>query len=159
MTSFLVTNGTMPDVVSRLQPLPTQLYVTLAAPDKEIYEKTCKPVMGDGWERINRTLEILEKINTRRVIRLTLAKGLNFVEAEKYARLVKNRSDFVEVKAFMSVGFSRKRLGYDRMPDFKEIKEFSEKIAKEIDYKLIDWKEDSRVCLIAKKVPKWRKFT
>jgi len=33
MTSFLVTNGTTPDELAKLETIPTQLYVTIAAPN------------------------------------------------------------------------------------------------------------------------------
>ena len=38
MTSFLVTNGTRPDVLESMTP-PTQLYITLAAPDEITYKR------------------------------------------------------------------------------------------------------------------------
>ena len=56
----------------------------------------------------------------------------------------------------MSVGFARKRLGYDKMPTHKEIKNFAEKLIKEIsyrgikDYKLLDEQEVSRVVVLGK---------
>jgi len=159
MTSFLVTNGTLPEVIEGLNPLPTQLYITVPAPDEEIYRKTCKPGVKDGWERIKRSLDIMEGLKTRRVVRLTLVKGLNFVKPGEYGRLLEGKSDFIEAKAFMSVGFSRRRLDYDRMPKFDDIMEFSDKLAKEIGYKVIDYKKDSRVCLISKEDWEWRKLT
>ena len=42
MTTMLVTNGTFPKVLERLDPLPTQLYVSVDAPNKEIFDKVCK---------------------------------------------------------------------------------------------------------------------
>jgi tRNA wybutosine-synthesizing protein 1 len=46
MTTFLVTNGTLPKALEKLDPLPTQLYVTVAAPTEEIYKKLCQPHSG-----------------------------------------------------------------------------------------------------------------
>ena len=43
MTTFLVTNGTFPDVLENMDMLPTQLYVTVAAPNEEIYKNLCVP--------------------------------------------------------------------------------------------------------------------
>ena len=41
MTAYLVTNGSFPDAVERLiGHEPTQFYVTLAAPYKELFDKT-----------------------------------------------------------------------------------------------------------------------
>ena len=151
ITTFLVTNGTFPERLEALETLPTQLYVSLCSNSKEMFEKVQKPSVKDAWEKLNQTLEIFPSIKTRKVIRLTMVKNLNMLEPEKYAKLIeKALPDFVEVKSFMSVGFSRQRLPYSAMPSHEEIKEFSEKIADSIGYKIADEKRDSRVVLLKK---------
>ncbi|HEX17461.1 MAG TPA: 4-demethylwyosine synthase TYW1, partial [Thermoplasmatales archaeon] len=80
MTTFLVTNGTNPDVLENLDPLPTQLYVSITAPNEDVYRKLNRPLISKGWERIQRTLEILPSLDTRIVIRHTLVKGWNMEE-------------------------------------------------------------------------------
>jgi tRNA wybutosine-synthesizing protein 1 len=151
MTTFLVTNGTFPEKLAKLNPLPTQLYVTVAAPDKETYLKLCKPSIPNGWEKLNKTLELLPKLKTRKVIRLTLVRGINLNSPEKYAKLIKKaKPDFVEAKAYMAVGFSRARIGMEGMPLHEEIVEFSKKLAKELGWKIIDEQKESRVCLLSK---------
>lgn len=151
MITFLVTNGTLPERLESLETLPTQLYVSLCSNSKEMFEKVQKPLVKDAWEKLNRTLEMLPNVKTRRVIRLTMVKDLNMIEPEKYAKLIeKALPNFVEVKSFMSVGFSRQRLAYSTMPSHEEIKEFSKKIADLIEYKLADEKRDSRVVLLKK---------
>ena len=40
MTTFIVTNGTLPSKLSNLDNLPSQLYVTLPAPTEEIYKSS-----------------------------------------------------------------------------------------------------------------------
>jgi len=159
MTTFLVTNGTNPDVLRKLKEMPTQLYLTLPAPNEEVYKKTCNPAIHDGWKRIIRSINVLSKMKTRKVVRLTLVKGLNMVNPEGYAKILKNKKiHFIEPKAFMSVGYARKRIHYNKMPLFEEIKNFSQELADAINYKIIDEKADSRVCLIAKKDYSWRKL-
>lgn len=149
MTSFLVTNGTMPEVLKKIK-MPTQLYITLAAYDKETYEKTCNPLIADGWDKLLKSLKLMSKLKTRKVIRLTLVKDLNFSNPEKYAELIKiAKPDFVEAKSYMAVGYSRERISYEKMPSFAEIKEFSRELSKYLDYTLINEKEDSRVCLLS----------
>ena len=149
MKTFLVTNGTLPERLEALEILPTQLYISLCSNSKEMLEKVQKPLIKDAWEKLNRTLELFPSIKTRRVIRLTMVKGLNMIEPEKYSKLIeKALPDFVEVKSFMSVGFSRQRLAYSVMPSHEEIKGFSEKIADLIGYKIADEKRDSRVVLL-----------
>jgi len=151
MKTFLVTNGTLPERLEALENLPTQLYVSLCSNSKEMFEKVQKPLIKDAWERLNKTLELFPNIKTRRVIRLTMVRDLNMKEPEKYAKLIeKALPNFVEVKSFMSVGFSRHRLPYSVMPLHEEIKEFSQKIADLIGYKFANEKKDSRVVLLTK---------
>jgi tRNA wybutosine-synthesizing protein 1 len=150
MTSFLVTNGTQPKVLQDMD-LPTQLYVTVAAPNEEIYRKTCNPLQKSAWKNLNSTLQLFPSLDTRKVVRLTLAKGLNFLNPDIYSKLIsKAEPDFVEVKAFMSVGFSRVRIPYGDMPSHDEIKGFAEIISSEISYPVADEKRDSRVVLLSK---------
>jgi len=80
--SFLVTNGTLPEKLESLDTKPFQLYVTLPAPNKNIYQKICQPLLPKLWEKLNETLELFDSFNCRKVIRLTLVKGLNMVNPE-----------------------------------------------------------------------------
>jgi len=153
-SSFVVTNGQLPEVTAKLEP-PTQLYLTVAAPTKQLYKKVCNPANKDYWERLNRSLETLKdmrlKKKTRTAIRLTLVKGYNMVKPEEYAKLVaKAEPDFLEVKAYMFVGASRQRLEKENMPYHKDIVEFANKIAENFDYKIIDEQPESRVVLMMK---------
>ena len=151
MITFLVTNGTFPERLEALKNLPTQLYVSLCSNSKDMFERVQKPLMKDAWERLNETLEMFPTLKTRSVVRLTMVKGLNMVEPEKYAKLIEKAApDFVEVKSFMSVGFSRQRLPYSVMPLHEEIKDFAQKIADCTDYKIANEKRDSRVVLLKK---------
>ncbi len=149
MTTFLVTNGTRPEVLEKIV-LPTQLYVSLSATSGEMFEQIQRPITSDLWKKVNETLELLPSLSTRKVIRLTLIRGLN-MDAEGYAKLIgKAGPDFVEAKAFMSVGSSRLRLPYERMPLHNEVKEFSQKLSELTGYSVVDEKADSRVVLLKK---------
>ena len=151
MKTFLVTNGTLPERLEALENLPTQLYVSLCSNSKEMFEKVQKPLVKDAWEKLNRTLELFPSLKTRKVIRLTMVRDLNMKEPEKYSKLIeKALPTFIEVKSFMSVGFSRQRLPYSVMPLHEEIKDFSEKIAENTGYKIANEKRDSRVVLRSK---------
>jgi tRNA wybutosine-synthesizing protein 1 len=150
MTSFLVSNGTNPKTLQEME-MPSQLYVTVAAPNEEIYKKTCFPLQKQAWKNLNITLESFSSFSTRKVIRLTLVKKLNFLNPKQYANLIdKSGPDFVEVKAFMSVGFSRARIPYEDMPLHTEIQEFAKQISDEISYPIVDEKKDSRVVLLSR---------
>ena len=153
INQFLVTNGTNPNMLKKLlnkKAQPTQLYITLPAPDEKTYLKVCRPLIKDGWKRIKESLKLLKKFK-RNVIRLTLVKDVNMIMPEKYAELIKRYKPlFVEVKAYMFVGYSKKRLKIENMPLHKEIKEFAEEIAGNSRYRIKDEKEESRVVLLSK---------
>jgi tRNA wybutosine-synthesizing protein 1 len=153
MTSFLVTNGTLPDRVQALvdsDQRPTQFYVTVAAPNKEVLQKASLPVFPDAWERLNDTLKKLDQFR-RTTMRLTIARNLNLVAPEQYAALAeKYTPDFLEVKAFMSVGGARERMPYEDMPSFDEMMQFAEVIERNSSYNIIDKKSDSRVVLLTR---------
>lgn len=161
-TSFLVTNGLCPKVLEKLnenKQLPTQLYLSLNSPNERLYNKWHNPKVKDAWKKFNQTISIFPKLKTRKVIRMTLVKGINSNMKDEminnYAELIKkSQSNFIEVKGYMSVGFARNRkgMGYDAMPTYEEIKDFAEKIKKRLGkpYKILDKHEFSRVVLIGK---------
>ncbi len=157
MTSFVVTNGTFPEMVKKLaKHQPTQIYITLPAPDEETFSKVCRPLDKNAWNKIIISLGLLKHFK-RGTIRLTLYKGINMIKPEEYAALLRNVGfKFLEVKAAMPVGYAQYRLKYEDMPLHKEIKEFSMKIARLNNLKIIDEKENSRVVLLMKKDSKDR---
>ena len=154
ITSFLVTNGLNPNILEKLnkkKQLPTQLYISVNAPNKELFDKITRSKIKNAWQIYLKTLKILPKLKTRKVLRLTLVKDLNMRNIEGYANLIKiAKPDFVEAKGFMSVGFSRKRLGYEKMPFHSEIREFAKKLAKLSGLKILDEKKESCVVLLGK---------
>ncbi|MBW2981797.1 4-demethylwyosine synthase TYW1 [Candidatus Woesearchaeota archaeon] len=151
-TTFVVTNGLLPNRLKALKPLPTQLYLSLDVPNKEIFNKVDRPRIKNAWEKLNKSLEILKNLKTRTVLRITLIKNLNMVHPEQYAELIKKSDPFaVEVKAYMFVGYSQQRLDIKDMPTHPEVKKFSSQILKYLkDYKLVNEKKESRVVLLAK---------
>ncbi len=149
MTSFLVTNGTRPDVLEKMTP-PTQLYVTLAAPDETTYKKLCRPGIKEGWQKIVESQEVLQSINTRTVNRLTMVSGHNMKNPRSYSDLIlKGQPDFVEVKGYMFLGSSRGRLTSENAPSHREIRAFSQKLADLTGYILTDEQIESRVVLLS----------
>ena len=149
-TTFLVTNGSRPGVLERI-PEPTCLYISLDAPDEELFRKVDLPQEPKAWENLNRSLSLLKSFSCNTIVRITLIKGLNMIRPEGYAQIIeKYEPKYVEVKAFMPVGYSQYRLGFDQMPSHSEVKEFSRKISENCGYNLIDEQEESRVVLLAK---------
>jgi tRNA wybutosine-synthesizing protein 1 len=151
-TTFLVTNGTNPSKLAELDEAPTQLYVSVCAPNEEVYKRVCRPHLGDGWARLNETLELLPSFICPTVIRTTLVKGLNIENVDEYAKLVEKASPtYVEAKAYMHVGFSNLRLGFERMPSHKDVVAFASHLAEKTGYKILDECTDSRVVLLSKR--------
>lgn len=153
MTTFLVTNGTFPDMIRKLKGHePTQLYITVHAPNEELYVKSTNPLFTGGWSRLMESLEVQKSLDCRTVMRLTLVKGLNMVDPEEYAKLfIKSDMDFLEMKGYVWVGHSRERLKEENMPSHEEIVEFSKKIVEaNPSLKIIDEKPNSRVVLVMK---------
>ncbi len=149
MTTFLVTNGTYPEVLEKLYPLPTQLYVTVAAPNVEVYKRLCVPRQQDGWERLMRTLELFPSLDTRTVIRHTLVKGWNMGWEDDYARLDSIADPlFIEPKGYVFVGDSRRRMHMDNMPSHTDIVEFSRRLGERLGMDMLKERKDSRVLVL-----------
>nr|MBP8706916.1 4-demethylwyosine synthase TYW1 [Methanobrevibacter sp.] len=126
-TTFVVSNGQCVDKLKNLENEPYQLYLSLDAPTKKIYNDVCQPQISEGWDNLNQSLDTLASFNSRTCIRTTCVKGRNMTNPEKYAELIKKASpDFVEIKAYMCVGSSRHRLTPDNMPTFDEVKSFAQ---------------------------------
>ncbi len=158
-TSFLVTNGLYPEKIKEIaekNQLPTHLYVSVNTSNKKLYDKFHRSSKEDAWEKLNETLGLMGNLKCRTVFRMNLVRDLNMNDehVKEYAELIKKSSPmFIEIKGFMSVGFARQRLGYDRMPTHEEMREFSEKLVGELKkqgYKILDEKIESRVLVLGK---------
>ena len=148
-TTFVVSNGQCVDKLKNLENEPYQLYLSLDAPTKKIYDYVCQPQISEGWDNLNQSLDTLASFNSRTCIRTTCVKGRNMTNPEKYAELIKKASpDFVEIKAYMCVGSSRHRLTPDNMPTFDEVKSFAQKIGENCGKKIVNESEVSRVVLL-----------
>ncbi len=152
MTTFLVTNGTLPEVLENLDALPTQLYVTVPAPDIESYRKLCNPYDSRrSWDNIRRTLELLPSLDTRTVIRHTLVDGWNISDVKGYAKLDGlAEPTFIEPKGYVFVGASRMRMNLDNMPSHETVKGFAQALGDELGYEFLAEKEKSRVTLLGR---------
>jgi tRNA wybutosine-synthesizing protein 1 len=151
LTTFLVTNGNLPSKLSKLCQEPTQLYVSLCAPNEEVYRRVCRPQFPAAWTKLNETLGLLQSFRCPTVIRMTMVKDHNMDQIDGYAKLVeKAQPTYIEAKAYMHIGFSNLRLGFDRMPMHDEVREFAVKLAEKTGYKVINDAPESRVVLLSK---------
>jgi tRNA wybutosine-synthesizing protein 1 len=150
-TTFLVTNGTNPEALARISTEPTQLYVSLCAPDEATYRKTCHPQTPNAWKKLNQTLTSLSTFECPTVIRSTLARHVNLKNPQQYAKLINQANPtYVEPKAYMHVGFSRLRLGFENMPSHQEIRAFTAQLAKHTNYKILQEAPETRVTLLSR---------
>jgi len=51
MTTFLVTNGNMPEVLAEITE-PAQLYVSVYGWSESVYRRVCRPLLKDAWGRL-----------------------------------------------------------------------------------------------------------
>jgi tRNA wybutosine-synthesizing protein 1 len=151
ITTFLVTNGTNPDALRAMDPLPTQLYVSVTAPNREVFRRLTLPAHEDAWERLLESLEIVRGLRTRRVLRHTLVRGWNLGWVAEYAQLdALARPDFIEPKGYVYMGKSRQRLGRDHVPEHGEIREFAHRLAGRTGYRVLDESPESKVLLLGR---------
>jgi len=178
--TFLVTNGQNPEAIlklahARVSPdgqkkendLPTQLTISTNAPNKELFNRWHNSAKKDAWDKFNETLKIISKLKgkCRRCVRLTLVqpgkqgiKSLNDITnmtdelVSQYAEMINMaQPDFVHVKGYTSIGHARARMGYDKMPWFKDVNEYAKKILKELQKTDANWKilgSEERSCVV-----------
>lgn len=151
LTTFLVSNGTLPVKLAKLSQEPTQLYISVCAPNEQVYKQVCRPEFPSAWTKMNETLDLLQSFNCPTVIRTTLVKEHNMNHVDEYAKLVeKANPTYIETKAYMHIGFSNLRLGFEHMPMHNEVKDFAQQLAEKTGYKVIDEAPESRVVLLSR---------
>lgn len=165
--AYVVTNGQNPEMIKKMirkKALPTQMVLSTNSPNEKLFKIWHNSMRKDGWKRFNETLKLMGKLKgkMRRVIRLTLVKEGDKTEkmrelsnmkkehVKEYAKLIRiAEPDFIHVKGFKSLGYSRKRLGYSKQPFHEQIQDFAkglEKELKDLGYKKLG--EDVRSCVV-----------
>ena len=140
-------------MIQRLQDqdaLPTQLYLSTNAADRESFIKINRPRYSDSWERWNQSLDMLKHLDTRTVLRITLIRGYNDqIEMVKpFADMFKRASPhFIEIKSYMHIGRSTNRLEHSDMLEMDEVRNFSEMVAKQC--KIFSAMDESHVSRIS----------
>ncbi|MGC1709839.1 MAG: 4-demethylwyosine synthase TYW1 [Nitrosotalea sp.] len=152
---FLVTNGQEPEMLERLQDedaLPTQLYLSTNAPNEEVFQLVNRPKYKDAWERWNSSLEILSKMDTRTVLRVTLIRGYNDNDQliSEYSRIFNHgNAHFIEIKSYMHIGRSTNRLERSDMLDMSEVRYFANALIRQAEmYSVMDESEISRIVVL-----------
>ncbi|MEI7961333.1 MAG: 4-demethylwyosine synthase TYW1 [archaeon] len=162
-TIFLVSNGQNPKMLAKLwrtNSLPTQLYISMVGANIKLYKSITKNHDKRGWMNYLKSLALLALLPTRSVIRLTVIKGLNDSEKNisEFAELLSAvQADFVEVKSYMWLGFSRKRLKEENTPPHEYTKAFALKLLSQMpSYKYESEKANSRIVLLKNKKSKYK---
>ena len=156
MTTFVVTNGTLPEAVARWKTLPTQFYVSMVAPNEKIYRQFIRPSTPGLWKKYLKTLGMMPEIGkkTRTVLRMTIARGVNDCDIEGYAAQIRlAQPHYVEVKSMVFVGGARepsRGLTLESMLSVKEIEEIAHKLAQMTSYRFTDTHAPSRVALLCR---------
>ncbi|MFW9865779.1 MAG: radical SAM protein [Candidatus Thorarchaeota archaeon] len=160
MTTFIVSNGTLPERIECLDPLPSQLYITLPAPNEQIYKKICRPMIKNGWEKLNQSLGLIDSLSCRTLVRLTAIKNLNInnENINDYAKIVeKANPNFFEIKGFTLQAKAlliKERLKSDKpvqyyFPEYEYLEDLALKFQKLSGYPLIYKNKASRDFLFA----------
>ncbi|MCX8197698.1 MAG: 4-demethylwyosine synthase TYW1 [Candidatus Micrarchaeota archaeon] len=156
MTTFLVTNGTFPERMEKWEEMPTQLYVSMVAPNEDAYLKSIRPAERNLWKKYLKGLEVLRKLGekTRTVLRMTLCRGVNDFGLEGYARQIAiAKPHYVEVKSMVFVGGARqpgRNLSLSSMLSMEEIRQIASKLSDMTGYKISCEHAPSRVVLLCK---------
>jgi tRNA wybutosine-synthesizing protein 1 len=152
---FLVTNGQEPEMLQRLadeDALPTQLYLSTNASNRKMFYRINRPRHDDAWERWMKSLRFLADVNTRTVLRMTLIRDYNdnlqFVN-EFAEMMLQGNPHFIELKSYMHIGMSTKRLKENNMIDMGEIQKFSSGLCEKIpQFSIMDESEISRIVVL-----------
>ena len=152
---FLVTNGQEPQMLEKLaeeDALPTQLYLSTNASNRKMFYRINRPRRSDAWERWIKSLHFLANVNTRTVLRMTLIRDYNdnlqFVN-EFAEMMLQGNPHFIELKSYMHIGMSTKRLKKNSMLEMDEIQKFSTELCEKIPgFSIMDESEISRIVVL-----------
>lgn len=150
---FFVTHGGYPTALKNIE-APTQLYLSMDAPNEELFWILQRSKDKKAWNKYLESLKILKNLKkkTRTVVRLTLIHNMNMFDLNGYSKLIElAKPHFIEVKSYMWMGYSKKKLIPRNSPFHEEIQGFCEKLVKLIPYKIVDSQEISRVVLLQRK--------
>jgi tRNA wybutosine-synthesizing protein 1 len=148
MTTFVVSNGSRPEVLEEIR--PTQLYVSLNSPDEEHFYAVCRP-RARRFEDLLESLRVLADHPSRTAIRITLADKINAFGESGYAKLIElGEPDYIEVKSYMHLGFSRKRLPRTAMMSYERVESFATDVADRVGYVVAEGSPISRVVVLSR---------
>ena len=111
-----------------------------------------RPKYKDAWERWNTSLEIISKLDTRTVLRITLIRGYNSSDEliPAYSKLIRHSNiHFIEAKSYMHIGRSTNRLERSDMLEMSEVRHFANEVVRQSEiYSIMDESDISRVVVL-----------
>ena len=132
----------------------------MVAPNEKLFKTITCNRESNGWKKYLKSLAMIKLLPTRSVIRFTLIKGKNDGEKtlKQFAEVLETvGSDFIEIKSYMWIGMSRKRLVEDNMPTHKYTKKVTMDLLKLMpSYKFENEKKISRIILLKNKKSKYK---
>jgi tRNA wybutosine-synthesizing protein 1 len=156
ISTFLVTNGTYPHLIAKWKTLPTQFYVSLVAPNKEVYLRAIRPLSPNLWEQYWKTLQMMPELGktTRTVLRMTITRGVNEEPISGYIEQIKlAQPHYVEVKSMVFVGGARnpsRNLSLSSMLSIDEMRSYAKKLADATGYIIAGEHAPSRIVLLCR---------
>lgn len=156
MTTFIVSNGTFPEAIGRWKTYPTQLYISLVAPNETVYRQAIRPKSAGLWKKYQKSLSLLPEIGKkcRTVLRMTLTRGVNDSDLEGYARQISMaQPHYVEVKSMVYVGGARqatRNLSLSSMFSMQEIEAIAGKLSRMTGYLVSEKHAPSRIVLLCR---------
>jgi tRNA wybutosine-synthesizing protein 1 len=152
---FLVTNGQEPLMLHRLadqDALPTQLYLSTNASNRNMFYRINRPRHRDAWERWLESLRFLATVDTRTVLRMTMIREYNDNTKilDELAEMIRQANPhFIELKSYMHIGMSTQRLKKNNMLEMGEVRNFASQLHDKItDFSIMDESEISRVIVL-----------
>jgi wyosine [tRNA(Phe)-imidazoG37] synthetase (radical SAM superfamily) len=160
MTTFIVTNGTLPEKIEALNSQPSQLYITLPASNQQTYKKICRPMVKNGWNNIMGSLSLINSLSCRTVVRLTAIKDLNINDdiIMDYVKIIEKANPyFFEIKGFtlqakallIKERLKSEKPVQDFFPDYKYLEDIALKFEELGSFPLIYKNKISRDFLFA----------
>ena len=166
-STFIVSNGTTPEVLESMDSLPTQLYITLPPPDEQLYKKIHRPSIRGTYDRIQKSLNLLPSLSCRKILRITHVKTLNDhlsgIPLKAWVKMIDTANpDFLDIKGFavearalllkkrMGLGGDGRNIGESASfaPEFDDVLEFATLLSEEGNYPIIETVEASRDVLL-----------
>lgn len=155
-TIFVVSNGQENEyfeyLIENPEYAPTQLYISIDAPNKEIFAKINKSLYKDGWERLQKSLNAMSKIECRTVLRMTQIKGLNDLDEhiKGYCEIFeKSKADIIEVKSYVHIGLSQNRHTKEQMAYMEDVKKFAKKLSQyNKNYRIAAQMKESKIVIL-----------